>query len=163
MSSENPISRSIRLSLLQWLIGTVGLPLALLCMLVSSVGCFNADALIEARQMIVMRTRLEEVDLGEFRVSLPHAAEKTENAELYFHVFGQVPNRDLSKVKEAIKKNRPEIQHSMLIAARTMTAEQLEDPQLKDLRKSFAKVVNESLEGNPVQSIGFYRFGYMSF
>ena len=160
--SENPISRSIRLSLLR-LVGSVGSPAVLLCLMMSSVGCFDADALIEARRITVMRKRLVEVDLGKFRVTLPHAAEKTENAELYFHVFGQVANRDLNKVKEAIEKNGPELRHSMLIAARLMTAEQLEDPQLKALRQNFAKVVNETLEGDPVQSIGFYRFGYMSF
>ncbi len=160
--SEYPISRPLRLSL-QHLVGAVGLPAVLLCLLMSSVGCFNADALIEARRIIATRTRLEEVDLGKFRVTLPHAAEKTENAELYFHVFGQVANRDLDKVQEAIEKNGPELRHSMLIAARLMSAEQLEDPQLKALRQSFTKVVNETLEGDPVQSIGFYRFGYMSF
>lgn len=131
--------------------------------LCSSVGCFDADALIEARRTVAMRTRLEEVDLGEFRVTLPHAAERTENAEIYFHVFGQVAHRNLEKVKKSIDKHGAEIRHRMLITARMMTAEQLEDPQLKDLRTIFAEVVNETLEGNPVQSVGFYRFGYMSF
>lgn len=161
--SENRSTRPLRLRLLRWLIGSVGLPTVVLFVLTSSVGCFNADALIEARRTIVKRTSLEEVDLGRFRVTLPHAAEKTENAELYFHVFGQVANRDLDKVKKSIERNGPEIRHSMLIAARMMTAEQLEDPQLKDLRQSFAKVVNKTLEGDPVQSVGFYRFGYMNF
>ena len=155
-ASEKPSHR-------QRLVRAIFLPAMLLCMATSTTGCFNADALIEARRTIVMRTRLEEVDLGKFRVTLPHAAEKTENAELYFHVFGQVANRDLTKVQEAIGKNGPEIRHSMLIAARRMTAEQLEDPQLNALRQSFAKVVNETLEGEPVQSVGFYRFGYMNF
>jgi hypothetical protein len=135
----------------------------LLVTLVTSAGCFDAEALITARRTVAMRTRLDEVDLGEFRVTLPHAAERTGNAELYFHVFGQVANRDVEKVKEAIAQKGPEIRYLMLIAARLTSADQLEDPQLKDLRNSFAKVVNDFLEGHPVQSIGFYRFGYMSF
>ena len=160
--SENSHARPARLGLWPRFAGPIGLAAALLCALLPSVGCFNADALIEARRMIAMRTRLEEIDLGKFRVTLPHAAERTESAELHFHVFGQVANRDLGKVKAALKKYKPEIRHRMLIAARLMTVEQLEDPQLTALRQSIAEVLNESLEGDLVQSIGFYRFGYMN-
>jgi hypothetical protein len=144
-------------------VSAVGLLAVALGTLASSVGCFNADALIEARRMIAMRTRLEEVDLGEFHVTLPNSDESTKGEELFFHVFCQVANRDLEAVEEALAVNGPEIRHRMLIAARTMTAEQLEDPELQVLRESFVRVVNESLKEKPVQSVGFYRFGYMNF
>lgn len=142
------------------LAGYVGLPIA---MLLTSAGCFNAEAMLESRRAIVVRTQLEEVDLGKFRVTLPHAVERTDSAELHFHVFGQVTNRDLDNVEKALKKKGPEIRHRMLIAARLMTIEDLEDPKLTALRGSIAKVVNESLKGEPIQSVGFYRFGYMQF
>ncbi len=158
-SGENTNSRIT----LRRLAGHIGLPVALLLALLTSVGCFNADAMIEARRVIASRTQLEEVDLGKFRVTLPHAVERTESAELHFHVFGEVTNRDLDKVEEALKKKGPEIRHRMLIVARLMTIEDLEDPKLTALRGSIAKVVNESLEGEPLQSVGFYRFGYMNF
>ena len=158
-SGENTNSRIT----LRRLAGHIGLPVALLLALLTSVGCFNADAMIEARRIIASRTQLEEVDLGKFRVTLPHAVERTESSELHFHVFGEVTNRDLDKVEETLKKKGPEIRHRMLIVARLMTIEDLEDPKLTALRGSIAKVVNESLEGEPVQSVGFYRFGYMNF
>ena len=43
---------------LQRLAGYVGLPVA---MLLTSVGCFNAEAMLESRRVIAIRTRLEEV------------------------------------------------------------------------------------------------------
>ena len=145
---------------LRRLAGHVGLTIALL---LTSVGCIDADAMIESRRDVAIRTQLKEVDLGKFRVTLPQAVERTDSAELHFHVFGQVTNRDLENVEEALKKKGPEIRHRMLIVARLMTIEDLEDPKLTALRGSIAKVVNESLEGEPVQSVGFYRFGYMNF
>ncbi len=148
---------------LRRLAGHVGLPIALLLASLTSVGCIDADAMIESRRVIAIRTRLKEVDLGMFRVTLPHAVERTDSAELHFHVFGQVANHDLDNVEEALKKKGPEIRHRMLIVARLMTIEDLEDPKLTALRGSIAKVVNESLEGEPVQSVGFYRFGYRHF
>lgn len=148
---------------LRRLAGHIGLPIALLLVSLTSVGCIDADAMIKSRRVIAIRTRLKEVDLGKFRVTLPHAVERTDSSELHFHVFGQIINRDLDDVEEALKKKGPEIRHRMLIVARLMTIEDLEDPKLTTLRASIAKVVNESLEGEPVQSVGFYRFGYRQF
>ncbi len=119
--------------------------------------------MIESRRIIAIRTRLEEVDLGNFRVTLPHAAERTKSSELHFHIFGQVANRDLDVVEEMLTKMEPEIRHQVLIVARLMTVEDLEDPKLTTLRSRVAEVVNESLEGKPVQAVGFYSFGYMPF
>jgi hypothetical protein len=129
----------------------------------TSVGCFNAEAMIEARRVIAIRTRLVEVDLGEFRVTLPHAAQRTESSELHFHVFGQIANRDLEIVEQLLERSGPEIRHDILMAARLMSVEDLEDAKLAKLRDRISQVVNESLEGNPVQAVGFYRFGYMNY
>jgi hypothetical protein len=139
----------------------VGLPVGLVLASLTSAGCFNAEAMIEARRAIAIRKRLAEVDLGKFRVTLPRAVEHTESPELHFHVFGQVANRDLDGIEEMLEKSGPEIRHDVLIVARTMTMEDLEDPKLAELRSRIAQVVNDSLEGEPVQAVGFYRFGYM--
>ena len=135
----------------------------LLMSAMTSSGCFNAEAMIESRRVIAIRTRLEEVDLGDFRVTLPHAVEKTNSTELHFHVFGQVANRDLDSVEAMLAKKESEIRHRVLIAARLLTIEDLEDPNLGSLRKRIAELVNEELKGEPVKAVGFYRFGYMQF
>jgi hypothetical protein len=156
---ENPGSRLT----LRRLSARAGLLVVLLLASLTSVGCFNAEAMIEARRVIAIRTRLVEVDLGEFRVTLPHAAQRTESSELHFHVFGQIANRDLKKIEQSLEKSGPEIRHDVLMAARLMSVDDLEDPKLAKLRDHIVQVVNESLEGEPVREVGFYRFGYMNF
>ncbi len=124
------------------------------------VGCFDAESLIEERRAIAMRDRLEEVDLGEFRVSLPQPSETVEAAEIFFHVFGQVANRDMDQVRESLENLGPDFRHRLLLAVRQLALEDIQDPPLTTLRKQIADMVNETLPGEPLQSVGFYRFGY---
>jgi len=135
--------------------------LALACLLLS--GCFDAEALIESRRAVAIRTRLEEVDLGKFRLTLPRPVQSTEMAEIEFHAFGQVANRDLKRVTEALETHGPELRHRLLLAARELRLADIQDPQLALLRTQITAVVNESLEGDPLQSVGFYQFGYYNF
>jgi len=134
----------------------VGMTVA--CLLL--VGCFDAESLIEERRAIAMRDRLEEVDLGEFRVSLPQPSETVEAAEIFFHVFGQVANRDMDQVRESLENLGPDFRHRLLLAVRQLALEDIQDPPLTTLRKQIADMVNETLPGEPLQSVGFYRFGY---
>jgi len=124
------------------------------------VGCFDAESLIEERRAIAMRDRLEEVDLGEFQVSLPQPSKTVEVAEISFHVFGEVANRDMDDVREALEELGPEFRHRLLLAVRQLALEDIQDPPLTALRKQIADMVNEALPGKPLQSVGFYRFGY---
>jgi hypothetical protein len=126
-------------------------------------GCFDAEAMIDARRKIAILARLEEVDLGEFRLTLPRPAQSADMAEIQFHAFGQVANRDLDKVTEALETHGPELRHRLLLAARQLELENIEDPQLDLLRSQIAAVINETLPGEPLQSVGFYRFGYYNF
>jgi len=124
------------------------------------MGCFDAESLIEERRAIAMRDRLEEVDLGEFQVSLPQPSETVEAAEIFFHVFGQVANRDMETVQESLENLGPEFRHRLLLAVRQLALEDIQDPPLTTLRKQITDMVNETLPGEPFQSVGFYRFGY---
>lgn len=132
--------------------------MVVVCLL--SEGCLNAEAMIEAKRAIAIRARLEEIDLGEYRISLPQPTETTEAAEIFFHAFGQVANRDLDKVEELLETLGPELRHRMLLATRQLTVEDIQDPPLTALKTQIAKVVNETLPGEPMQSVGFYRFGF---
>jgi len=136
-----------------------GVPAA--CLLLS--GCFDADAMIESRRKIAILARLEEVDLGKFRLTLPRPVESADMAEIQFHAFGQVANRDLDKVSEALQTHGPELRHRLLIAARQLEFENIEDPQLDLLGSQIATLINETLPGDPLQSVGFYRFAYHNF
>jgi hypothetical protein len=123
-------------------------------------GCFNAETMIEERRAIAILTRLEEIDLGTFRISVPRPSDQVAAAEIFFHAFGQVENRDFKLVQTSISNSGPELHHRLLIASRALTIQDLEDPQLTQLRENIAKVINEKFEGDPLQSIGFYKFIY---
>ncbi len=135
--------------------------MAVVCL--SSVGCFDADAMIEARRKVAILARLEEVDLGEYRLTLPQPVQSTEMAEVQFHVFGQVANRDLDQVTEALETYGPELRSRILLAARQLNLKDLEDAQLKLLRTEIVQVVNDTLPGEPLQSIGLYSLNYYNF
>ena len=136
-----------------------GLPLA--CLLL--VGCFDSQAMIDARRQVAILARLEEVDLGKYRLTLSQPVQTTEMAEVEFHAFGQVANRDHDKVIDALETHGPELRHRLLLAARQLNLQDIEDPSLELLREKIAVVVNETIPGEPVQNVGFYRFGYYNF
>ena len=72
-------------------------------------------------------------------------------------------NRDLDSVSEIVESKGPTIHDKVLVMARHLSEEELEDPELASLRKQIAEVFNETLEGEPVQSVGFYHFRYSIF
>jgi len=131
------------------------------CLLLS--GCFDAEAMIGDRHKIAILARLEEVDLGKFRLTLPRPVQSSDIAEIQFHAFGHVANRDLGEVTEAIETYGPELRHRLLLAARQLQLGNIEDPRLDLLRTQIAAVFNETLPGEPLQSVGFYRFDYYNF
>ena len=128
-----------------------------------SGGCYDEKALIEARKTLALRSRLEEVDLGEFRITMPKPYSELERAEVFFHAFGRVANKDLRSVNELIAKNGPELKHRLLLAVRQMHLDELKDPGLKAVRASIRKSFNATIEGDPVQTVGFYEFGYSNY
>lgn len=119
--------------------------------------------MINARREIAILTRLEEIDLGEYRLTLSRPVQSTEMAEIQFHAFGQVAHRDRNKVTDAIATYGPELRHKLLMAARKLELQDLEDAELDLLRDEIAQVFNELLPGKPLQSVGFYEFGYYDF
>ncbi len=116
--------------------------------------------MIEKRRDIAIQTQLQEVDIGKFHVSIPRPSEQVAAAEIHFHVFGHVATRDFKSVEVLLEEHGPELRHRLLLSTRALAIQDLEDPKLTSLRKHIASVVNENLEGSPVQSIGFYQFRF---
>jgi hypothetical protein len=143
------------------------LPSLARCLLACSLpgmlsGCFNADAMLESRLKNARLTTLEEVELGEFQVTLPQLPDSSATTVVDFHAFAHVANRDVSKVTEMIEQRSPELRHNMLIAVRNLNLEELEEPSLDTLKKDIEQVANDSLAGTPLRAIGFYRFSMSS-
>ncbi len=127
------------------------------------VGCYDAKALIESRRAIAVRARLVEVDLGEYRVTLPRPFTELERAEVNFHVFGQVSHKDYDDTKKSLEKFAPDLRHRLLLAVRQMKMTEIAEPSLASLREQIASTVNEMIEGDPVKSVGFYSFTFSNY
>lgn len=138
--------------------GTVSLSVVCLMLL----GCYDAKALIEARRAVAVRARLVEVDLGEFRITLPGPYTERKRAEIHFKAFGQVANRDVKLVRATLEKNGPDLQNRMLLVVRKMKMREIQEPRLTTLRNNLASAVNDTLPGDPLQSVGFYCFGFVN-
>ncbi len=126
-------------------------------------GCLDANAMIEARRKVAILARLEEVDLGKFRLTLSRPIQSDEMAEIHFHAFGQVANRDVDEVTEALENYGPELRHRLLLAVRKLKLKELEDANLELLRQEIATIINETLPGEPLQSVGINQFSYYNF
>jgi hypothetical protein len=131
------------------LLATVALP-----------GCFDGSAILQAHEEETNLVRLDEVDIGEYRITLPHAPGRAGRGVIDFHVFGQVARRDRDKVASALKFNSAEIRYRVLLLTRGLTQEQLDEPKLATLRTQITKIANASLESKMVRNVGFYRFAF---
>jgi hypothetical protein len=131
-------------------------------LVITLAGCYDATALIKARRAIAIKARLVEVDLGDFRITLPGPYTERKRAEIHFRAFGQVANRDLRLVRTTLAKNGPDLQNRMLLVVRKMKMEEIQEPRLTTLRESLASAINDTLPGDPLQSVGFYSFGFIN-
>ena len=120
-----------------------------------AAGCFDSQALTQAKLEQAERMELEAVDLGKFRMTLPKGPGSAAAAAIEFHAFGQVAKRDLKAVEKEIAHDAAELRNHMLIAVRSLNSSDFEDPDLTALRKAIARIVNEELEGDPVENVGF--------
>ncbi|MEM9352956.1 MAG: hypothetical protein AAGA92_08080 [Planctomycetota bacterium] len=128
------------------------------CWALTATGCYDAESLVQSHRATAMLTKLEEVDLGEFRVTLPYARGEASTAEIRFHAFGQVTYKDLKTVQKAIDAHDSEIMHGLLLSVRQLPIADLEDPRLVTLRQQIQDVVNNRVEGEPLKMVGFYDF-----
>src|SRR4051794_16104391 len=63
------------------------------------VGCYDASALRKEQAGATTNARLEEIDLGAYRISLPHILGEANDSIVDFHAFGQVPEKDQDAVR----------------------------------------------------------------
>jgi hypothetical protein len=123
-------------------------------------GCFDGSAILEAHKEETNLVRLDEIDIGEYRITLPESPGRPSGGVIEFHVFGQVARRDRDKVASALQFNSAEIRHRVLLLTRALTKEQLDEPKLSTLRNEIAKIANASLESKMVRNVGFHRFAF---
>jgi hypothetical protein len=128
--------------------------------LAALAGCYNAEALQQARRVETDMEQLAEVDLGAFHVTLPQATGEAGGCVVDFHAFGRVARGERDNVAKALVERGPELRSLMLLALRGMTTEELEEPTLDSLRETIAGAINQALEKQHVKNVGFYDFSY---
>ena len=139
------------------LVGAIALSAGALCI----SGCYRSAALIEARRVAAIQEKLEEVDLGVYRVTLPPAGGSSTHGVVEFHAFGQVTNQERARVEESLEERDAEFRHHMLLAVRGLTLEEIREPSLDVLRSAVQAVVNRPWDEPLVKNVGFYKFNFM--
>jgi hypothetical protein len=134
--------------------------LAGLVTLLALAGCVDSEVMHQSRHDDVGVTSLAEVDLGKFHVTLPLATGDMGGAVVDFHAFGRVSRRELPTVTKTLDERRAELRSHMLVAIRSATNAQFEEPKLTALRVEIARVINAALEQGRVKNVGFYRFSF---
>lgn len=123
-------------------------------------GCYDASALIKARQDSRDLAQMDEVDLGAYRITLPHTLGKATDNLIDFHVFGQITRGDRKSIDDALQMRGAELRAKMLVEVRAMDPHTFEEAKLMKLRQSIAKVINDALGRSVVKHVGFYRFSF---
>jgi hypothetical protein len=119
-------------------------------------GCYDGKAIIERVRSAALRNRLEEVDLGTFRLTMPRDPTTNAFAEVDLHVFGTAPRYRVQSIEKQLKTDGYRLRHETLLAVRDATLDELAEPDLTKLRNRIEQVVNHILDDAPVKSVGFY-------
>jgi hypothetical protein len=128
--------------------------------LAATSGCVDGGAVLDAHEQETNLVRLDEIDIGEFRVTLPHAPGSAGGGVVEFHAFGQVAHRDRDKVASVLHQNSAELRYRVLLLVRALTREQLDEPRLQSLRSQITQVANASFDEKMVKNVGFYKFAF---
>jgi hypothetical protein len=129
-------------------------------LVVALSGCYDGSALVQAQHDEVNLVRMDEVDLGKFRITLPRVPGASGGGVVEFHAFGQVARRDHDDVAKAFELNGPELRYRVLLLVRSLDRKELDEPKLQKLRDDIAKLANASLEHKMIKNVGFYSFTY---
>jgi len=124
------------------------------------MGCFDAEQITAARRDAANGLKLVEVDLGEYRITLPKLPGDEGGGIIDFHAFGQVTARDKASLEAELAQRAPEMRHRMLLAVRGLPETCIDEPELDSLRESVGLVVNQMLGDDVIQDIGFYEMSY---
>ena len=121
-----------------------------------TAGCYNGEALVNKARSAAQRTRLAEIDLGKFRMTMPNDPETNSLTELELHLFGTVPRYRVPTIERQLKTQNYRLRHEMIAAVRQATVSELAEPNLTQLRTRIEEIVNGILEEAPVETVGFY-------
>lgn len=121
--------------------------------LVGSVGCYDKEALVERARNHAAQGRLEEVPLGDYRITLPLDQDTGLRSEVVLSLVGTTVHYRQDEVTEHVAANVFRLRQATVTAVRQTTPQELADPELVSLRERLLKSANEALGDLPVDSI----------
>ncbi|TWT85415.1 hypothetical protein Pla123a_02220 [Posidoniimonas polymericola] len=123
-------------------------------LLLPAAGCYDAAAMIERVRNDAIQSRLEEIDLGDFHVTLPRDETNSETTEVFVDVYGRAVRYRLADIETKLEEEDYSYRQNMLLAVRSTSNEELAEPGLGTLRKRLFEVVNTTLADTPVEQVG---------
>ena len=113
----------------------------LVAMLPVVAGCYDAHALAAATRKNAESLALDKVDVGVFHVTLPQKPGESAPGVVDFHAFAKTARRNQSQVEKVLKIRGPEIRANILVAVRSLKAEQLAEPTFVAVRRELVEVM----------------------
>lgn len=129
--------------------------LAALLVSVAAGGCYDGEELARRVRQKAIRTRVEEIDLGAYRVTLPRDPYSGEMTEVEVGLFGESSRYRLNEIEKTLKTHDAAVRDQTLRVLRQATPEELADPDLGGLRKRLLASMNEVLDDEPLDRLGF--------
>jgi hypothetical protein len=122
--------------------------------LLACIGCYDANALIEQIRTDALRNRLQEVDLGTFRTTMPRDPKTNLLMQMELHLFGTAPQYRIHTIEERLESEGYRLRSETLAAIRKTNGGELAEPDLTHLRNRLEQVVNNVLSDAPINSLG---------
>lgn len=128
--------------------------LACVLLLPAVTGCYDPAAMIERVRNDAIQSRLEEVSLGDFHVTLPRDVANSETTEVYVELFGRAVRYRLAEIEQKLAENDHAYRQDVLLAIRSTSNEELAEPNLTKLRERVFEAANATLGDTPVEKVG---------
>lgn len=119
-------------------------------------GCYDGKALVEDVRRNAIRTRLIEVDLGKFRVTMPRDQRTSVMTEVDLHLYGEAPRYLVSDLEKELEDKQYLVHDRTIMTLRELDPRELVDPDLIALRTQLLDTMNEVLTSTKISSVGFY-------
>ena len=125
---------------------------------VATSGCYNGETLVERVRSRAIRTRLEEIDLGSYRITLPKDTQKNEMVEVTVDLYAHASRHRLKGLKKELEAKSYLLRDDLLATFRSFTQEDLDDPGLNRLRNDVLEAVNSVLDEPQLSALGVSDF-----
>lgn len=128
------------------------------CLLLT--GCYDSAEMLQRVRNAALKQQLEEVDLGQYQVSLPRRLDSGEAVEIAIHMVGQLPRYRVKEVSKLLEEKLFLIRSETVMTLRNCPPEELTEPSLAQLKARLLKLTNDALGEKLVEDVVLREFGF---